>query len=104
MEYNKEKPKRFYELKDLQGLNSKFNKTDPIKIFVCNTCSSWNKVHESDLIASDDLVQRRKKEKMVVHIELNPELGIMFKKFKDNFGTYEKALIVLMSDFHKNNH
>ena len=93
---------RFYELKELEGLNSKLNKTDPVKIFICNYCNQWNKIHESDIIASDDLIQKRKKEKTDIRIEVTPEFKVMFKKLVANFGTAEKALIVLMSDFYKN--
>ena len=94
---------RFYELKELEGLNTKLNKTDPVKIFVCNFCGQWNKIHESDIIASDDLTEKRKKEKTDIRIEVTPEFKVMFNKFKANFGTAEKALIVLLSEFYKAN-
>lgn len=94
---------RFYELSELDGLNKKLNQTDPLKIFVCNFCGQWNKIHESDIIAPDDLIEKRKKEKTDIRIEVTPEFKIMFKKLAANFGTAERTLIVLMNNFYQHN-
>lgn len=94
---------RFYELKELEGLNANLNKTDKTKIFICNYCHQWNTIHESDIIASDDLKEKRKREKTDIRVEVTPEFKIMWKKLVANFGTSEKALIVLLSEFYKSN-
>lgn len=93
---------RFYELKDLHNLGNILNRTDPIKIFVCNHCGQWNKIHQSDILDLDDM-EKRKKQKADIHIETTPEMKIMFDKFKANFGGNAKALFVLMDDFWKHN-
>jgi hypothetical protein len=95
---------RFYELDELKGLNENLNRVEPIKIFVCNQCGSWNKVHEKDLMAYDDFVKRRKEDKRTIHIQVTPEFKIIWDKFKANFGTHERALIIALSEFNKQNH
>jgi len=94
--------KRFYELNDLKELGKVLNKTDPVKIFICNQCGQWNKIHESDILSLDD-AEKRQKKKVDIHIETLPEIKIMFDKFKANFGSNSKALYVLLDDFAKHN-
>lgn len=95
--------KRFYELKDIGKLNNELNKTDPIKIFICNHCQNWNRIKESEIISEKDLVEKRKQEKVDMHIRVTPDFKIKFKQFADNFGTAERALIVALDDFYKHN-
>ena len=92
---------RFYELKDLHNLGNVLNRTDPVKIFICNHCGQWNKIHQSDIITLDE--REKTKKKVDIHIETLPEIKIMFDKFKANFGSNSKALYVLLDDFAKHN-
>lgn len=98
---NNSSNKRFYELNELEGLNKDLNRVEPIKIFICNFCKQWNKVHEKDLMTYDDLTKRRKKGKKTIHVEVTPEFKIIWDKFVANFGTQERALIIALSEFNK---
>jgi predicted metal-binding protein len=96
-------PKRFYELNELKGLNTELNKTDEIKIFICNHCGQWNKVHSNELFSTDGMRLRRKEKKATIKVDVTPEFKIVWDKFVANFGTRERALIVALSEFHKHN-
>lgn len=100
---NNNKLRTFYELRNIHELNNTLNKTDQIKIFICNNCHHWNRVKESDLIAEKDLIEKRKKQKVDLHIRVAPELHETWKKFVANFGTSERAMIAMMDDFFKHN-
>jgi DNA-directed RNA polymerase delta subunit len=95
--------KRFYELDELENLNASLNRTDNVKIFICNFCHQWNRVNADELISSDDMKKKRKKEKKVIHVEITPEFKIIWDKFRANFGSNERAMIVALSDFYKHN-
>jgi hypothetical protein len=100
---NENKLRTFYELKNVRDLNNSLNKSDQVKIFICNHCGHWNRVKESDLITDKDLIEKRKKEKVDLHIRVTPELHESWKKFVANFGTSERTMIIMMDNFFKHN-
>lgn len=94
--------KRFYEMKELKDLNLDLNRTDPVKVFVCNFCGQWNKIYESQLMAPDKA--SRSKKKKVIHMVVDEDTAIGWNKFKANFGTHERAIAIALSEFYKHNH
>lgn len=81
-----------YDLKDLKIESDNADS----RYFVCNFCKQFNLVRLEDI---RNLKANIKKEKKTVHMEINKDLAIIFKKFCTNFGGYEGGIIAMLNSF-----
>lgn len=79
-----------------------FTRPENYKYFKCKH-GDWNIVKPDEVLPMKNLIRESKKKK-VVHMELNYDIAMQFKKFAKNFGNYNGTIAVLMNNFHKYNH
>lgn len=83
-----------YDLKDLEVEPTNADS----RYFVCNFCKQFNLVKLED-IKNLKLKNKSKKEKKTVHMEIDKDLALIFKKFCTNFGGYERGIIAMLNSF-----
>jgi len=81
-----------YDLKDLEVEPTNADS----RYFVCNFCKQFNLVKLEDI---KNLKLKTKKEKKTVHMEIDKDLALIFKKFCTNFGGYERGIIAMLNSF-----
>lgn len=77
-------------------------KPENYKYFKCKH-GDWNIVKPDEVLPMKHLAKESKLKK-VIHMELNKDIAIQFKKFSKNFGNYNATIAILMNNFHKYNH
>ena len=74
------------------------------KYFVCNWCKNWNTIKPDEIKSLKGNVSGNGKGKnfrrrKTVHMEIDRDLALIFKKFCTNFDGYEGGIIALLNSF-----
>lgn len=82
-----------YDLRDLEIEPANADS----RYFVCNFCKQFNLVKLEDIKNLRKI--KTKKDKKTVHMEIDKDLALIFKKFCTNFGGYERGIIAMLNSF-----
>jgi hypothetical protein len=86
---------------DLKTLTEEYQQQNT-RFFVCNYCKNWNVVKFEDLIDPTKPRKNKKKVKMSnVHMELDRDFALVWKRFSLNFDGYRNALVFLMNHYNR---